>query len=165
MRTPKTRARAGQEPKRATPRISYLIGRIERRIRAELDTALRPLGITASEYTTLSVLAHRSGLSSAQLARRAFVSAQAMNQIVTALERNGWIARSQDPDHARVLRSTLTRPGRSVLSACDQATRHIETTLLSRLSERQVDALRSSLEHCAAAMFESARAGEAGEAR
>lgn len=151
------RARTARSPKPATPRISYLIGRIERRIRAELDVALRPLGVTAAEYTTLSVLAHRSGLSSAQLARRAFVSAQAMNQIVTALERNGWIARESDPDHARVLRSTLTREGRSVLASCDQATRHIEAILLSRLSDRQVEQLRGSLEQCAASMFEANR--------
>lgn len=143
---------------RATPRIGYLIRRLERRVRAELDTALRPIGITASEYTTLSVLAHSQGLSSAQLARRAFVSAQAMNQIVTSLERNGWIERSSDPEHGRMLRSALTKPGRAILAECDRATRHVERLLLSRLSERQVAGLREALESCTTAMLEGASA-------
>jgi DNA-binding MarR family transcriptional regulator len=72
-------------------RISYLIKWVERGVRSGLDTALSALNVTTPEYTTLSVLRHRSGLSSAQLARRAFVSAQAMNQLVVSLERYGWI--------------------------------------------------------------------------
>ena len=128
-------------------------------MRAELDAALRPLNVTTSEYTTLSVLAHRSGLSSAQLARRAFVSAQAMNLIVVALERNGWIERAADPDHNRVLCASLTRAGKAILAECDRATSHVEELLLSRLSPKQADGLHKALEECAAALYERASPG------
>ena len=138
----------------SSPRVSYLVRRVERGVRAELDAALRPLNVTASEYTTLSVLAHRSGLSSAQLARRAFVSAQAMNLIVVALERNGWIERSADPDHNRVLCASLTRAGKAILAECNRATSHVEELLLSRLSSKQADGMREALELCAAALYE-----------
>ena len=72
-----------------TVRVSYLIKRVERGLRTKLDAALEPLGVTTTEYTALSVLARRSGLSSAQLARRSFVSDQAMNQVVVVLEQSG----------------------------------------------------------------------------
>jgi len=139
----------------APPRISYLVKRVERGVRAELDSALREMSITTSEYTALSVLRYRSGLSSAQLARRSFVSAQAMNQIVVSLERNGWIQREQDPDHGRILRAMLTREGRDMLARCDKATAQIETTLLSKLNAKQIDQLREALETCASSLVES----------
>lgn len=135
-------------------RISYLIKWVERGVRAGLDTALQQLNVTTPEYTALSVLRHRSGLSSAQLARRAFVSAQAMNQLVVSLERYGWIERTPDPDHARILRANLTRKGREILTACDKATAHVERTLLSELSTSDVDALRGMLETCANSLVE-----------
>ena len=133
-------------------RVSYLIKWVERGVRSALDAALSGHNVSTSEYTALSVLSRRSGLSSAQLARRTFVSAQAMSQIFVSLERNGWIERSADPHHGRILRAKLTREGRAVLAACDRATAHVERTLLADLTEPQADALRSALEACAASL-------------
>ena len=158
MSSSSTRLRPGKDT--VTPRISYLVRRLERRVRAELDKCLSQLGVATNEYTTLSVLAVRPGLSSAQLARRAFVSAQAMNQVVTSLERRGWIERTSDPDRARVLRTVLTRQGRAVLADCDRATRHVERILLSRLTDRQAEALRETLGLCSDALFEASPASD-----
>lgn len=145
-----------------TVRVSYLIKRVERGLRTELDAALKPLGVTTTEYTALSVLARRSGLSSAQLARRSFVSDQAMNQTVVVLERNGWIERSPDPHHARILRARLTRSGRAILAACDRATAPIERRLLDGLSSEDTERLRKILEICAASLSPQAEARESG---
>ena len=38
--------------------------------RARMEEVLRPLGVTLHQYTALSILERREGLSSAQLARR-----------------------------------------------------------------------------------------------
>jgi DNA-binding MarR family transcriptional regulator len=135
-----------------TVRVSYLVKRVERALRTRLDAALEPLGVTTTEYTALSVLARRSGLSSAQLARRSFVSDQAMNQVVMVLERNGWIERSPDPRHARILRAKLTRAGRSILAACDRETAPIERRLLEGLSSDDAKRLREILEICATSL-------------
>jgi DNA-binding MarR family transcriptional regulator len=140
-----------------TVRVSYLIKRVERGLRAALDAALKPLGVTTTEYTALSVLARRSGLSSAQLARRSFVSDQAMNQIVVVLERNGWIERSADPHHARILRAKLTRAGRAIHAACDRVTAPIERRLLDGLSSEDTERLRKILENCATSLTPAPR--------
>lgn len=145
---------------RMSVRVSYLIKRVERGLRLELDAALKPLGVTTTEYTALSALARRSGLSSAQLARRSFVSDQAMNQIVGVLERNGWIERSPDPHHARILRAKLTRAGRAILTGCDRATAPIERRLLEGLSSSDTERLREILEICAESLSPTLGAGE-----
>jgi DNA-binding MarR family transcriptional regulator len=148
-----------------TVRVSYLIKRVERGLRTKLDAALEPLGVTTTEYTALSVLARRSGLSSAQLARRSFVSDQAMNQVVVVLERNGWIERSPDPRHARILRAKLTRAGRSVLVACDRVTAPIERRLLEGLSSEDAEQLRKILEVCATSLSPPTPSGDGAAAR
>ena len=52
------------------PRISYVIARLERAVRTAINERVRPYGLTTLQYTTLSVLGRRGGLSNAQLARR-----------------------------------------------------------------------------------------------
>jgi DNA-binding MarR family transcriptional regulator len=130
------------------PRISYLVKWIERGLRVRLDAALAPMDVSTQEYTALSVLSLREGLSSAQLARRTLVTAQAMNQIVIGLEQRGLIARRADAEHNKIQRASLTAAGRKVLAACDRATAHVEEQLLSGLSPAQVAQLRRTLSRC-----------------
>jgi DNA-binding MarR family transcriptional regulator len=137
---------------RARPRISYLVKWVERALRAGLDAALSGHGVTTAEYTALSVLRHRDRLSSAQLARRAFVTPQAMNQIVIELERRGLIERRSDASHRRIQRISLTGKAIITLDACDEATAPIEEQLLSTSSRAEVESLRAALWRCAIAM-------------
>jgi DNA-binding MarR family transcriptional regulator len=138
--------------KRRPPRVSYLVKWVERGLRSELDTALSAYGLTTPEYTALSVLHDRDGLSSAQLARRTFVTPQAMNQLVIALERRGLVERRPDADHRRVLRTSLSRSGRTLVSRCDRAARDVERRLLSGLSRAEADQLQHALSSCISAL-------------
>ena len=80
-----------------------------------MEDLLRPLGVTLHQYTALSILERREGLSSAQLARRHFVSPQAMNQMIAVMERDGLIERRADPANRKILRAWLTTHGKQVL--------------------------------------------------
>lgn len=134
------------------PRVSYLVKWVERGLRVRLDAALEPHGVSTQEYTALSVLSRRDGLSSAQLARRTLVSAQAMNQLVIGLEKRGLISRKADAEHNKIQRASLTAAGRKVLAACDRATAPIEEQLLSGLSPSEVAQLRRVLSSCVKAL-------------
>ena len=134
------------------PRLLYLIKRVELGERARLEDVLRPHGLTVAQYTALSSLQVRDNLSSAQLARRSFVTPQAMNQMVAALEREGIIRREPDPDNRRILRTTLTDRGKEVLRSCDEAVDALERQMLGKLSAAEVDDLRRALEHCIEAL-------------
>ncbi|MCW8378703.1 MarR family winged helix-turn-helix transcriptional regulator [Streptomyces justiciae] len=130
-------------------RVTYLVKQVERGVRTALDRAVREFGLTTPQYAALSVLARRGGLSSAQLARRAFVTPQAMNQIVGQLEAEGLIAREPDPANWRILRASLTREGERRLAACDAVVDDIENRMLHALDPEAVEQLREALLICA----------------
>ncbi|WP_345570522.1 MarR family transcriptional regulator [Streptomyces plumbiresistens] len=140
------------ETERAPARITYLVKQVERGVRSVLDQTVRDFGLTTPQYAALSVLARRSGLSSAQLARRAFVTPQAMNQIVAQLEAAELITREPDPANWRILRASLTREGERRLAACEAEVDQIEGRMLNALDPEAVELLRGSLQACALAL-------------
>jgi DNA-binding MarR family transcriptional regulator len=130
------------------PRISYVVARLERALRKELAARLEPSGLTVPQYTTLSVLRARSGLSNAQLARRSYITPQTMSEVIVALEEKGLVERSPDPSHRRILRITLTRRGRRMMDGCDAAVNEMEEEMLAELSEGDRGRLAEALRSC-----------------
>jgi DNA-binding MarR family transcriptional regulator len=127
------------------PRVGYLVYRVERRLRARLDEELRLHGVSTPEYVTLSLLRERDGLSCAQLARWAMVTPQAMNLVVSALERRKLVRRRPDPKHRRVLRASVTAKGLEILARCDRSVDRIEADMLGDLPPETVEVVRDAL--------------------
>jgi DNA-binding MarR family transcriptional regulator len=125
-----------------------VIGRLDRALRRHLDEGVGQHGLTTLQYTTLSVLRARSGLSNAQLARRSLMTPQSMSEVLARLEHKGLIRRGPDPDHGRVLRVELTAEGHEVLEACDRVVTEIEETMLSQLDARDRERLTVWLAGC-----------------
>jgi DNA-binding MarR family transcriptional regulator len=147
------RARSDAATAHAEPRISYVVARLERAVRAAISVRVRPHGVTTLQYTTLSVLALRGQpLSNAQLARRAYMTPQAMSEVIAALEEKGLIKRSPHPNHRRLFPATLTAKGRRVLAACDAAVEEMEQEMLSELSAAERESLREALKSCVRAL-------------
>jgi DNA-binding MarR family transcriptional regulator len=138
-------ARTDGEP----PRIAYMVYRVERRLRTRIDEVVRAQGVTTTEYVTLSVLRRRDGMSVAQLARWAFVTPQSMNVLVAGLEDRNLVRRRPDPQHGRVLRTSVTRKGLQVLERCDRSMDKIEADMLRDFGPDSVELLRSMLASCA----------------
>jgi DNA-binding MarR family transcriptional regulator len=137
----------------AEPRISYVVARLERAVRAAINERVRPHGLTTLQYTTLSVLERRGEpLSNAQLARRAYMSPQAMSEVIAALEEKGLIKRTAHPNHRRLFPAKLTAKGRRVLAACDAAIEEMEQEMVSELTPAERDGLRESLKSCVRAL-------------
>lgn len=141
-----TVSRAGSEPGEE-PLTLYLVKRLELAVRSVMDDRLRSRGLTTVQYTALSVLRRRSGLSSAQLARRSFVRPQTMHQMVLLLEERKLIERRRDPDNRKVLLISLTRLGTALLHECDPIVREIEAALVAEMSWDQRVVFRSGLEY------------------
>jgi DNA-binding MarR family transcriptional regulator len=147
-----TRAATAQlDPAEAVtaPRVGYLVYRVERRLRARLDEELRLLGVSTPEYVTLSLLRERDGLSCAQLARWGMVTPQAMNLVISALERRKLVRRRPDPKHRRVLRASVTPKGLGLLDRCDRSVDRIEADMLGDLPAETVEVVRDALAACA----------------
>ncbi|MDH2430756.1 MarR family transcriptional regulator [Sphaerisporangium sp. TRM90804] len=140
-------------PPAAPPaRLSYLVYRLERRLRARLDEALARHGVTTTEYMALSELRMGDGVSSAELARIAFVTPQAMNLVVRNLEQRGLIRRDPHPDGGRVLCARLTRKGLSALRRCDGLLDGIEEVMLAEVDDTTRKTLVEGLTVCARAL-------------
>ena len=99
------------------PRATYLVKRLESAVRRNLDLELGSHGMTTPQYAALSILRAQPGLSSAQLARRAFVTPQSMQVMVTAFIRDGLVERRTDPSNQRILRNHLTATASCCCSA------------------------------------------------
>jgi DNA-binding MarR family transcriptional regulator len=130
--------------------LLYLVKQVELAVRSHLDSLLRPAGLTALQYTALTVLERHPDLSSAQLARNSFVTAQSMADMITALEGRGLIERHRDQADRRRLVVALTTAGRDVLDLYRDQVVALETTMLTGLDSDEISGLRHCLHVCRA---------------
>jgi DNA-binding MarR family transcriptional regulator len=136
---------AGEREEVGEARISYVIARLERAVRAAINERVSPYGLTTLQYTTLSVLGRQGGFSNAQLARRSYMTPQSMSEVIDALEGKRLISRSPHPNHRRVYPASLTATGIKVLEACDEAVGDMENQMLAGLDEETREALYDGL--------------------
>ncbi len=128
--------------------LLYLVKQVELALRAQLDELLRPAALTTSQYTVLTVLEREPDLTSAQLARTSFVTAQSMADMVTSLEAQGVITRRRDPADRRRLVLSLTARGRRLLERYRPKVAALEKQMLDTLTARQAADLRRYLLAC-----------------
>lgn len=141
-----------QSTSAAPLRLSYLIARTDRVLNQHLAECLKPHGLNVPQYTALSILGRRSGLSNAQLARRTYISPQGMNQVLDQLTQAGLISRKQSALHGRVLEVALTAQGKRVLIACDAAVDDMEANMLQHLNANERKQLMHGLLSCVHAL-------------
>ncbi|WP_030689864.1 MarR family winged helix-turn-helix transcriptional regulator [Streptomyces globisporus] len=125
--------------------LLYLLKRTELAVRARLEELLKPAGITALQYTALTVLERHDGISAAQLARDSFVTAQSMADMVRALESRGLIRREPNPANRRERLILLAAPGRQLLAEYAGPARALEARMVAGLSAEEVGAFREAL--------------------
>jgi DNA-binding MarR family transcriptional regulator len=133
--------------------LLYLMKQVELAVRAELDDLTRPAGLTALQYTALTVLERHPDLTAAHLARHSFVTAQSMADMVTTLLERRLIERHRDVADRRRLVIALTPEGERLLAVLRPQVRALEVRTLSLLSSEEERVLRSSLERCREALL------------
>jgi len=136
----------------APPTLLYLMKQVELAVRAELDDLARPVGLTALQYTALTVLERHPDLTAAHLARHSFVTSQSMADMVTALLDRGLIERHRDPADRRRLVIALTPAGERLLDELRPRVAALERRMLAPLSSSEAESLRSSIELCRQAL-------------
>jgi len=125
--------------------LLYAVKRVELGVRWHLDELLKPSGITAVQYTALTVLEQHDGLPAAQLARRSFVTAQSTADLVRALEQRGLVTRERNLENRRELSIRLTDAGRKLLAEYAEDVQALERRMVGDFTELQVDQLRTAL--------------------
>ncbi|MDW8806448.1 MarR family transcriptional regulator [Streptomyces scabiei] len=130
---------------KAPPSLLYMVKQVELIVRSHLDELVRPAGITALQYTSLTVLERHDGLSAAQLARDSFVTAQSTADLVRSLENRGLVRRERNPRNRRELLILLTDEARELLARYAEPVRELEERMLGGLTPHQVDQFRQAL--------------------
>lgn len=125
-----------------TARAFFYIQQVEQLVRRRVDECLQPEGVTAGQYMVLNLIVHHEPVSSADLARRASMTAQSMGEFIKTLEAKGLIARNGDPVNRRVIQVTSTPAGRKALVRCEAKVDQAEREFFNCLSGEEVANLR-----------------------
>jgi DNA-binding MarR family transcriptional regulator len=130
---------------KAPPSLLYMVKQVELVVRSHLDELVKPSGITALQYTALTVLERHDGLSAAQLARDSFVTAQSIADLVRSLENRGLVRRERNPRNRRELLILLTDDGRELLARHAEPVRELEERMVRELTAHQTEQFRQAL--------------------
>ncbi len=123
----------------SSQRLGNRIKMCEQPLISEKHRVLRPFGVTVPQYAALLVVAEHPTISSANLARRCGVTAQAMTGVVNLLEGRGLISRVRSDDHAKVLLIQLTHTGERLLREADKSAVEVERRLAGAFSTQDLE--------------------------
>jgi DNA-binding MarR family transcriptional regulator len=147
-----TAAQAEERSATAQVRVAYLIGRLDRALWHRIAEAVAPFGLTVRQYTALSVLNALGPLSNAHLAKRSFMTPQAANEMVKAMEALKLVIRRAALGQGRILPIRLTPLGARLLRQCDRRVESIETAMLKGIARSEQLGLERNLRRCLATL-------------
>jgi DNA-binding MarR family transcriptional regulator len=131
---------------RAEEMSGYLVKRAQSVIHLALEEIVSRQGLGIPHYVVLTLLAESPGLPNAELARKAFVTPQSMNEVLKQLEASGLVVRQQSQSNARILNAHLTQAGKKKWGSVVDGVQELEERLLRGLSQDEVRVLNRSLE-------------------
>ena len=132
--------------------VGYVLKQAQSLLRARMEEALHPLGLTVSQYSCLHQLRREPGISAAALARSVFMTRQSMSAMLQQLLDRGLVTRPEHADSGRALPTALTAAGGKALDAAQELVDQVERRMLSTLSATDQAALARGLAACAAAL-------------
>ena len=124
-------------------RFGFLIHDVSRLRRIVVDRALKPLGITRSQWWVLAFLSRRDGMTQTALAADLDLTKVAVGGLLDRMEAAGFVERRADHHDGRARRVFLTRTGAKTVSTIRESVEAVELEILSRIPE---DALEQAAE-------------------
>lgn len=134
-----------QTPSAEPERLGMLVKRAEQAMIRSKSAALKPVGLTPSQYVALFELDRQPGITAATLARACLVTPQAMMILLKTMEQQGLIARSSHPRHPNVLELHLTEVGREALHGARERVDPVEARVFGAFSSKDEAAFRGFL--------------------
>jgi DNA-binding MarR family transcriptional regulator len=125
--------------------VGYVLKQAATALHVAMENALRPCGLTLSQYSCLEHLARDPGQTNAQLARGMFVTPQSMNDVLRGLQRRGLVERAERPASGRALPTHLTADGARTLDAARTALVPVDDALAALTASPEHAQLLASL--------------------
>ena len=144
-------------------RFGFLIHDVSRLRRVVVDRALKPLGITRSQWWVLAFLSRRDGMTQTALAADLDLTKVAIGGLLDRMETAGFVERRADHNDGRARRVYLTRAGAKMVTAIRESVETVELEILSRIPEQALEQAAETLRTLKETLLEMA-GGEAEEA-
>lgn len=128
-------------------RIGFLVHDVSRMRRTLFDQAMKPLGITRSQWWVLSQLSRhtRDGMLQIDLARDLDVGKVTVGGLIDRLEAAGYVVRQPDAVDRRAKRIVITEKGRSVLKQMVAVGQSLNQVILAGLSPEEIEVTERAL--------------------
>ena len=136
------------------PPVGYALKHAQSLLHLRMEEALKPLGLTVSQYSCLHHLRREPGISAAALARATFVTRQSMNAMLQQLIDRDLVARPSRAQSGRALPTLLTDAGSEALDSAQVLVDGVERRMLAGLSGSETAALARGLAACVDALAE-----------
>lgn len=119
--------------------IGAMLRHARRRVVRDIFAALARKGFDDLREAHMAIFQYPGpdGVSPLELARRAEMSKQAMNQLLGTLERAGYLTRQVDPTHGKQRIVQLTPRGRRVIAVIRESLTEIEREIADRLGPKR----------------------------
>jgi DNA-binding MarR family transcriptional regulator len=131
--------------------VGLALKRAQHELRLAINIELATVGTTISQLNVLRELAQHPGISSAQLARLAFLTPQTLGQQVIQMEERGLVERRRGS--GRRIQLFLTAAGETLLEQGMERTRAVDTKVLGEFDDGELGHLLEAfrtIEHRAA---------------
>jgi DNA-binding MarR family transcriptional regulator len=116
--------------------VGLALKRAQHELRLAIDGELAAIQTNISQLNVLFSIRRQPGVSSADLARLAFLTPQTLGQQLIQMEKRGLVKR--EPGEGRKIRHTLTKAGENLLDAGMQKVREVDTRVLSDFDDETV---------------------------
>jgi DNA-binding MarR family transcriptional regulator len=120
-------------------RFGFLIHDVSRLRRIVVDRALKPLGITRSQWWVLAFLSRHDGMTQTSLAADLDLTKVAIGGLCDRMEASGYVERRPDPNDGRARRVYLTEAGTQLLGTIRESVETVELGILARIAEKDLD--------------------------
>jgi MarR family transcriptional regulator, transcriptional regulator for hemolysin len=121
-------------------RLGFLVHDVSRLRRRVVDRALKPLGVTRSQWWVLAFLSRSDGMSQVALADELDLGKVALGQLIDRLEKTGFVSRRPDKEDRRVKRIYLTKRSHTLIAQIRDNVSVTEKEILEKIDEADLKA-------------------------
>ncbi len=126
-------------------RFGFLIHDVSRLRRIVVDRALKPLGITRSQWWVLAFLSRRDGMTQTALAADLDLTKVAIGGLCDRMEASGFVERRSDPNDGRARRVFLTPAGTQLVTTIRATVEQVELGIMEKIPEDNLDQAAETL--------------------
>ena len=129
----------------ANLRFGFLVHDVSRLRRVVVDRALKPVGITRSQWWILAFLSRRDGMTQTALAADLDLTKVAIGGLLDRMEGSGYVERRSDQRDGRIKRVYLTSSGAKFLSTIRSNVQDVEQEIMAGVSDSALQVTADTL--------------------